>query len=126
MYEKYNGGISLGIGSYTLRCISEYKPKWTQEIDKSFENWDFIIDETSKGRRFSADITTGNLSEEEVNKLINVLVDRVFTFSSPEYTGTVSVTSVPKTYKVANTSGKVFTCSFSVAAVGLEGSGGSL
>ena len=126
MRETYNGGITLGIGSYTLRCISEYKPKWTHEIDKSFENWDFTMVEEPKGRRFSADITTGYLNEEEMNKLIKILIGRTFTFSSTEFTGTVSVVNVPKTYKVANTSGKIFTCSFSVAAVGLEGSGGSL
>ena len=126
MREKYNGGITLGIGSYTLRCISEYKPKWSHEIERTFENWDFSMVEEAKGRRFSADITTGYLSEEETDKLIKVLIGRTFMFTSPEYTGTVSVTSVPKTYKVANTSGKVFTCSFSVAAVSLDGASGSL
>ena len=126
MYEKYNGGITLGIGDYTLRCISAYAPKWTHEIEKSFENWDFSTEETSKGCRFSADITTGNLSEEETGKLIKVLIGRTFTFSSPEYTGIVKVDSIPKTYRVANTSGKVFTCSFSVAAVSLDGASGSL
>ena len=126
MREKYNGGITHGIGSYTLRCISEYKPKWSHEIERTFENWDFSMVEEAKGRRFSADITTGYLSEEETDKLIKVLIGRTFMFTSPEYTGTVSVTSVPKTYKVANTSGKVFTCSFSVAAVSLDGASGSL
>lgn len=126
MREIYNGGITLGIGSYTLRCISEYKPKWSHEILKTFENWDFSMVEEAKGRRFSADITTGYLSEEETDKLIKVLIGRTFTFTSPEYTGNVSVTSVPKTYKVANTSGKVFACSFSVAAVSLDGASGSL
>ena len=126
MRKIYNGGITLGIGDYTLRCISEYKPKWSHEIERTFENWDFSMVEEAKGRRFSADITTGYLSEEETDKLIKVLIGRTFTFTSPEYTGTVSVTSVPKTYKVANTSGKVFTCSFSVAAVSLDGASGSL
>lgn len=126
MREIYNGGITLGIGSYTLRCISEYKPKWSHEIERTFENWDFSMVEKAKGRRFSADITTGYMSKEETDKLIKVLIGRTFTFTSPEYTGIVSVTSVPKTYKVANTSGKVFTCSFSVAAVSLDGTSGSL
>ena len=126
MYEKYNGGITLGIGDYTLRCISAYAPKWTHEIDKSFENWDFSMEETSKGCRFSADITTGNLGEEDIDKLIKVLIGRAFPFASAEYTGMVRVAKVPKTYKVANTSGKVFACSFSVAAVSLDGTSGSL
>ena len=47
-------------------------------------------------------------------------------FTSEEYTGVVSVSKVPKTYKVANVSGKVFACSFSIAAVSLDGTGGSL
>lgn len=126
MREKYNGGITLGIGDYTLRCISAYAPKWTHEIEKNFENWDFSIEETSKGCRFSADITTGNLGEEDIGKLIKVLISRTFLFTSEEYTGVVSVLKVPKTYKVANVSGKVFTCSFSIAAVSLGGTGGGL
>ena len=126
MREKYNGGITLGIGSYTLRCISEYKPKWSHEILKTFENWDFSMVEEAKGRRFSADITTGLMDDEEIAKLINVLIGRTFKFTSPEYTGMVSVTKVPKTYKSANTAGIYCSCSFSVAAVSLESSGGSL
>jgi hypothetical protein len=126
MREIYNGGITLGIGGYTLRSITSYVPKWSHEIDKSFENWDFSMVETAKGRRFSADITTGSLKKEEIDKLIKVLVGRVFTFTSPEYTGTVSVTSVPKTYRSANIAGVYCTCSFSVAAVSLDGTGGSL
>lgn len=126
MREIYNGGITLGIGDYTLKRISAYNPNWSHEIDTSFENWDFSMVEQSKGRRFSADITTGYLSDEEMNKLLKVLIGRTFTFTSPEYTGTVSVSKVPKTYKSANTAGIYCTCSFSVAAVSLEGSGGSL
>ena len=121
-----DGGISLGIGGYTLKSISSYQPKWTHEIDKSFENWDFTTEETLKGKRFSADITTGELKSEEISKLINVLVGRTFEFKSPEYNGVVKVENVPKTYKSANNNGIYCVCSFSIAAVSLDGSGGSL
>ena len=126
MRKIYNGGITLGIGDYTLRSISAYSPGWSHEIDTSFENWDFSTVEQSKGRRFSADITTGLMDDEEIAQLIKVLIGRTFNFTSPEYTGMVSVTKVPKTYKSANTAGIYCSCSFSVAAVSLESSGGSL
>lgn len=126
MSEIYNGGITLGIGSYTLKRIASYTPTWSHEIETSFENWDFSTVETSKGRRFSADITTGNLTETEMSELLTVLMGRTFTFTSSEYTGTVKVTDAPKTYSVANISGRYSTCSFTVAATELSGTGGSL
>lgn len=126
MRNIYNGGITLGIGNYTLKCISAYVPNWSHEIETNFENWNFSTVEQSKGRRFSADITTGILSDEEITKLLKVLFGRTFTFTSPEYTGTVSVTKAPKTYNSANTAGIYCTCSFSVAAVSLDGTSGSL
>lgn len=126
MAEIYNGGISLGIGDYTLKVISSYEPKWVFETEGEFENWDFSTVEIVKGKRFSASVSTGVLPEAEANKLLTVLKKRTFTFKSPEFEGTVRVSDIPKKYNSANVYGVFCSVSFTVAAVSLEGTSGSL
>lgn len=128
MSDKYNGGITLGIGDYTLKHISAYTPAFTHEYDSSnsFENFDFEQTDFYKGMRFSANITAGILAEAEMNKLWSQLSRHEFNFTSPEYSGMVKIINVPKKYESANRYGKFFSCSFSVAALALSGSSGGL
>lgn len=128
MSEGYNGGITLDIGNYKLKYISSYEPKWTHEYDSgaSFESYKFEKISAYKGRRFSANITTSPIPNEEAEKLMNELYAHRFEFKSPEFTGLVEITSAGKPYKKSNRYGTYCTVSFSVAAVGLLGGSGSL
>ncbi|MCM1579099.1 MAG: hypothetical protein NC078_09915 [Ruminococcus sp.] len=127
MSERYNGGITLGIGNYKLKYISSYEPKWTHEYDSgaSFESYKFEKISAYKGRRFSANVTS-TLPDSEAQKLMNALYAHRFEFTSPEFSGLVEITSVSKPYKKSNRYGTFVTVNFSLAAVGLLGGSGSL
>lgn len=125
---KRQGGISLGLGSYTLRLITAYQPKWTHVYDSSnsFQNWDFSQVNTYKGIQFSAQIQTSALPEEEYKSLIKVLQSRIFDFVSDEYTGQVEITDAPSTLISATAQGKFWTLNFTVTATSVSSGSGSL
>lgn len=126
MSDIINGGITITLGSYVLKQISQYSPSWGFEENETFENWDYSQITIPKGRRFQLSVTANNLNSERKNALMNALFERTFVIICPDYTGTVRVTNVSLPIKKATRFGTWYTVSFSVAAVGLEGSGGGL
>lgn len=128
MIKKRQGGASIGIGTYTLKFIKSYNPKWTHIYDESnsFLNWDFAESRTYKGTRFSATIQTSSMPEEEYRKLLKVLQSRVFTFKSDDYEGNVEIAEAPVSLINSNEIGKYYTLNFTVTATTLDNSSGSL
>lgn len=126
MSDIINGGITITLGTYVLQQVSQYSPSWTFEDKDGFENWDYTQINITKGRRFQLAVTANNLSPERKDALMKALFDRQFTIECPDYTGIVRVTSVNLPIKTATRFGTWYTVSFSVAAVGLVGSGGGL
>ena len=126
MSDIINGGITITLGTYELKQISQYSPSWNYEEKETFEGWDFSEVTVPKGRRFQLTVTANNLSPERKDALMKALFKRQFNIVCPDYTGIVRVTSVNLPIKTATRFGTWYTVSFSVAAVGLEGSGGSL
>lgn len=126
MSDVVNGGISIKLGSYTLRQISQYSPSWAFEEKETFENWDYTQVTVPKGRRFQLSVTANNMSPERKDELMNALFARTFSLICPDYSGMVKVTSVGNPLKKAGRFGKWYTVSFSLAALELKDSGGSL
>ena len=126
MSDIINGGITITLGTYKLQQISQYSPSWSFEEKETFENWDFTQVSVPKGRRFNLSVTASNMNAERKNALMAVLFKRVFDIECPDYSGTVKITSVSLPIKKSTRFGTWWTVSFSVAAVGLEGSGGGL
>ena len=126
MPDIINGGITITLGTYVLQQISQYSPSWDYEEKDTFENWDYSQIIVPKGRRFKLSVTANNLSPERKDALMKALFARQFNIVCPDYTGIVRVTAVSLPIKTATRFGTWYTVSFSVAAVGLEGSGGSL
>ena len=126
MSDLINGGITITLGSYELQQISQYSPSWAFEEKETFENHDFTQVSIPKGRRFQLAVTANNLNTERKNALLNALFARVFDLVCPDYSGKVRVTGVSQPIKTASRFGVWYSVSFTLAAVGLEGSGGSL
>ena len=126
MSDIINGGITITLGTYVLQQMSQYSPSWTYEEKEKFENWDFSDVDIPKGRRFQLSVTANNMSSERKDTLMKALFARQFNLICPDYEGIVKVTSVSLPIKTATRFGTWYTVSFSVAAVGLAGSGGSL
>lgn len=126
MSDIINGGITITLGTYVLQQMSQYSPSWTYEEKETFENWDFSEVAVPKGRRFQLSVTANNMSSERKDALMKALFARQFNLICPDYEGIVKVTSVSLPIKTATRFGTWYTVSFSVAAVGLVGSGGSL
>lgn len=126
MSDIINGGITITLGTYVLQQMSQYSPSWTYEEKETFENWDFSEVTVPKGRRFQLSVTANNMSPERKDALMKALFVRQFNLICPDYEGVVKVTSVSLPIKTATRFGTWYTVSFSLAAVGLVDSGGSL
>ena len=75
MSDRYNGGISVKIGNYSLKKISAYSPSW-EIITDTFTAYDYKNVSVYKGRRFKLNVTTGYLTPDELHALQTALLDR--------------------------------------------------
>ena len=125
MSDKYNGGITIKIGSYPLKKISSYSPSWEQVAD-SFTTHDYRNISKFKGMRYSLSVTTGYLTPEELAELQKALFAHSFTIETPEFTGAVILKSCSAPLQHANIYGIYYKVSFAVSAVSLTGGSGSL
>ena len=131
MSKRYNGGISLTIGSGTtalsIDTISAYNVDWQRETE-TVQKYDYSTYTVVKGDRFTARVETGYMSDTDMATLRNKLLgSSTFLFTCPEYPSGVDVTltSLSQPLQSANIYGKYYRVAFSVAAVGLV-NGGSL
>ena len=126
MSESLNGGMIIKLDDYELKQISDYSPSWGFENGDSFENWDFSTISIDIGRRFRLSVTARNLTIEKKDELLNVLYKRDISLECLDYKGAVRVTSLGLPVTSCNFFGTFYNVNFSVAAVGLTGSGGGL
>jgi len=126
MSEVLNGGMIIKLDDYELKQISDYSPSWDFEEGDSFENWDFTTIHHDKGRRFMLSVTAKNLTIAKKDELLKVLYKRDINLECLDYIGAVRVTSLGLPVTSCNFFGTFYNVSFSVAAVGLTGSGGGL
>ena len=123
--DKFNGGITLGIGDYELKKIIKYDPKFTPEEDK-FTAYNYKNISNFKGMRFTASIQCGLMEEEELAELQNALFSHTFTFTSSEFTGAVILEGYSPNLVHANVFGKHYRPTFNISAVALVGGSGGL
>lgn len=136
MVREQKNGLWFKINDYELRYIESYTPQWTPEYDSNnvFTNWDgTTISENYKGTRYSASITTSAMVEEEAKKLITELKKIVIEdyVSSPrsgeiEFTGKIKISNYQKTPVAITDKCRYYKVSFSLSAVALLDSSGSL
>lgn len=125
MNEKFNGGITLKIGEYTLKRLSQYKPSYDYEKD-SFPMYNGTVCEKLKGIRYRASVTTGIMDDKEINELKTALSGHKVHFTAPDFDGDVYIQSVGKPLEVANDGRKYYRMTFAVSAVALTGGSGCL
>ena len=135
MVKEQKNGLYLKLNDYELQYIQEYSPSWTPEYntDNQFVNYDgTAINDNYKGTRYSASVTTGAMVEEDVDSLIDELKKVIIDFQSAprngnvEYTGKVKVNNYNKSVAAVTDKCRYYKVTFSVSAVGLEDSSGSL
>lgn len=126
-YEIRNGGISVTLGTYTLRRIKSFESSFEPEYDSqnSFTNFDGTVHDAFIGSRYNVNIKAGPFEVSEVSGLMNALKSHTFTMESTDFSGKVRVTKCSQPYHSANFMGKYVFVDFSLAAVGLL-DGGSL
>ena len=123
--EKYNGGITLKIGNYSLKRISSYSPSWEQ-VTEQFTAYDYSTVSIYKGSRFKLNVTSGYLTPDELSQLRSALLTHNFVLTCPDFSGAVILESCSAPLEHANIYGKFYTVSFAVSAVNLTGGSGSL
>ena len=121
---EYNGGISVKLGSYTLKCINSYEASWSDETEE-FENWDYSTVTLYKGRRFKLSVSA-ILEESGKDDLITALSAHTLNIVCPDYEGEVAINSVSAPIQSSNFMGTYYKISFSATATELSGSSGSL
>ena len=135
MVKEQKNGLYLKLNDYELQYIQEYSPLWTPEYntDNQFVNYDgTAINDNYKGTRYSASVTTGAMVEEDVDSLIDELKKVIIDFQSAprngvvEFTGKVKVNSYSKSVSAITDKCRYYKVSFSVSAVALVDSSGSL
>lgn len=135
MVKEQKNGLYLKLNDYELQYIQEYSPSWTPEYntDNQFVNYDgTAINDNYKGTRYSASVTTGAMVEEDVDKLIFELKKIIIDFMSAprngnvEYSGKVKVDNYNKSVAAVTDKCRYYKVTFSVTAVALEDSSGSL
>ena len=135
MVKEQKNGIYLKINEYELRYIQDYSPSWTPEYntDNQFVNYDgTAINDNYKGTRYSASVTTGAMVEKDVDSLIDELKKVIIDFQSAprngnvEYTGKVKVNNYNKSVAAVTDKCRYYKVTFSLTAVALEDSSGSL
>ena len=135
MVKEQKNGLYLKLNDYELQYIQEYSPLWTPEYntDNQFVNYDgTAIHDNYKGTRDSASVTTGAMVEEDVDSLIDELKKVIIDFQSAprngvvEFTGKVKVNNYNKSIAAITDKCRYYKVSFSVSAVDLEDSSGSL
>ena len=124
MYKTANGGITITAGDYEIKQINAYSCGYetvTASGGEQFENWDFTTvpdpEETEQRERFTANVTSSNLSEEDKAALITALAPRVIEFTCPDFSGKVKISNVKISLQRANRYCKLYSVSFSAAAV---------
>lgn len=130
MSERYNGGITLSITpsggtAVTIPTVTSYDPTWETESE-SFEAYDYSTHTSYKGDRFNLSVTTGVMTQTEMNTLRAALLTHEFTLICPEFTSGLAVRlmSLSQPLEVANYGRKYYRLSFAVASVALlNGSG---
>lgn len=125
MTEVYNGGLSVKLGTYTLKIIGAYDVTWEQVTDGGFTNWDFTEIDGYQGMRFVVSIST-KIPAAEKDKLMSALFKREFTIDCPDYKGNVKVTSLTQPVAHSNIFGTYYTVGFTAAATALTGGSGGL
>ena len=135
MVKEQKNGLYLKLNDYELQYIQEYSPLWTPEYntDNQFVNYDgTAINDNYKGTRYSASVTTGAMVEEDVDSLIDELKKVIIDFQSAprngvvEFTGKVKVNNYNKSIAAITDKCRYYKVTFSVTAVALEDSSGSL
>ena len=135
MVKEQKNGIYLKINEYELRYIQDYSPSWTPEYntDNQFVNYDgTAINDNYKGTRYSASVTTGAMVEEDVDSLIDELKKVIIDFQSAprngnvEYSGKVKINNYNKSVAAVTDKCRYYIVTFSLSAVALEDSSGSL
>ena len=135
MVKEQKNGLYLKLNDYELQYIQEYSPLWTPEYntDNQFVNYDgTAINDNYKGTRYSASVTTGAMVEEDVDKLIFELKKIIIDFMSAprngnvEYSGKVKVDNYNKSVAAVTDKCRYYKVTFSVTAVALVDSSGSL
>lgn len=123
--EVLNGGYSVTIGGYTLRLIGGYSPTWTNEYDTENQFTDYNGNPVRilKGRRFSLEISTGRLSVEDKNALLEELKKATIAVSCPDFTGNCYTDAVPAKLEQANFLGTRYSTSITLTACELDKSG---
>lgn len=135
MIKEKKNGLYFNLNGYELRFISEYSPTWTPEYDSNsqFTNWDgTALGERYKGIRYSASITTSAMTEEDTDALITELQKIVIDFKSAprtglvEFEGKVKINDYRKQPVAITDADRFYKVTFSIAAVALQDSSGSL
>ena len=135
MDKKRKNGLVLsfdngGSAAYDLRKIKSYNTSWVSEYDTSnaFDNYDFTkVSENYLGQRFSANITTSFLTEDEVTNFLRVLGYRVVTLNdNVEFNGLVQIDNVSRELVEVTPKEKYYRLSFTAVAVALNGGSGGL
>lgn len=123
--EVLNGGYSVTIGDYTLMLIGGYDAVWTNEYDTENQFTDYKGDPVKplKGRRFSLDISTGRLSAEDKNALLEELKKETIAVSCPDFTGNCYTDTIPAKLEQANFLGTRYSSSIKLTACELDKSG---
>lgn len=102
--EVYNGGYTVQINDFTLRCIGEYEPEWENVYDTENSFVD-LYGNTKKilmGKRFSIKISTGQLDTEDYKALVSALKAEIITLSCPDFEGECYCENIPSSLKQAN------------------------
>ena len=106
--KTYNGGITLTCGAVSVDTVSEYSIAWTNEFDT-----DISGNMTYLSRTAELSVTTGILTESETAALLAVFkASGTVTITTPQLSGSVSITSFSAPLESASLYGKFYRLSF--------------
>lgn len=129
MAKVYNGGITVTVGNYTIDVIKSYAIQTTVEAE-TFTNWDNSTASIFRGYRYSVNVSTGWMTEEEMKALRGqlakyrvVISDSDGNFDDDTY---FTVSSISNPLQKADLYGKYYQISFAATSVQLYGGSGNL
>ncbi|MGN0598646.1 MAG: hypothetical protein ACI4JK_02025 [Oscillospiraceae bacterium] len=123
--EVLNGGYTVAIGDYTLNLIGGYDATWTNEYDTENQFTDFNGNPVRilKGRRFRLEISTGRLTAEDKNALVEELKNKTIAVSCPDFTGNCYTDAITAKLAQANFLGTRYSSNITLTACELDKTG---
>lgn len=116
--EVYNGGYSITIGSFTLRLITSYEPRYSNVYDtaNTFTDYQGNTVKPLMGKQFSLSMKTGGMSVADYNSLVTELKKNTITVACPDFSGECICDEIAANLAQANSLNTRYTISFKLTA----------